>query len=119
MKMIVVSELPEGRVELALSFPDEYGAALPVGQADARLRFALQATLDQTATILQVAGQDRKNAGLVHGEPRSPMVPAPAPASDAGLHQVAFAGSEEAVEVDGTGAEVRRTRAGEPVEGGR
>jgi len=113
MRFTAVAETQSGdRVEMTLSFPDSYATALPIGEAEKRLRLILQTEVDRSAVILYVAEKDRKEAGLVHVDARGPKVK-PKKITNPGPDQIAFVGTDEAHEIHPDGKIVAVTGGGE------
>lgn len=118
MNIIGVHETLEGdRIELTVTIPDKYRSCLSTGDADRRIAALVSREAETIAHIVSVAKKDRDNAGMVHGEPRGPMVKAAPRAADAGPDQIAFVGTDEAVEVGADGKPGRALKAGTPKKG--
>jgi hypothetical protein len=106
IELIAVASAPNGRrVELVLRAEDE--AAVDFGDVRERLSLMLNRDADRAATILFVADQDQEEARRLRENP-------PKRKGNAGPNQIAFAGSDEAVELDKDGTELRRMKAGKP-----
>ncbi len=95
------------RVEVSVVFQNSFDRLMERDELEKRIRLALQGVVDSIAVMLQVAEKDRL---VEKHQPRRR-----ARASNAGPDQVAFAGTDEAAEVDATGKHVRHLKAGKPV----
>jgi len=106
----VVTDIEGARYELSLKVPSNRTDALDHGDVRDRLNHLLAREADRAATVLLVASKDvvvEREAARARAEAGEPKKGAKVPPA-----QVAFAGTDESIEVDKDGNEIARTKAG-------
>lgn len=99
----VVSDAAGRRYELSLRMEDGLDAVLDQGEARERLTLLLNREAERAATILHVAAKDAEEARQQAARKAPPKK---------GSTQIAFAGTNESVELDANGNEVARMKGG-------